>query len=56
MNDPGEDKKKHHGDTQSCYIELGPVSGHQHNLKQSQKVIQFFNNFIIFCDSGNWEE
>lgn len=45
-----EDKKNHHGHTHSCYIELGPVSGHQHNLKHRDSYLIPPDN-LIFCDS-----
>lgn len=40
MGDPGKDEEKHQRDTYSCYIELRPVSGQQHNLTNRNTVIR----------------
>lgn len=34
MGDPGTDEEQRHGDNHSCYVELGPVSGQQNNLRR----------------------
>lgn len=46
MGDPGTNEEKHKRDTHGCYIELGPVFGHQHHLKDNQKESQ------EICTSG----
>lgn len=38
MGDPGTDEEQPHGDNYSCYVELGPVSGQQNNLRRGNTL------------------